>query len=500
MRQLQRMYNLFLNTEGARLVRGSFFVGVLLFISLFVVEHAFAAKILFSPASGSYPVGQNFTVQMMIDPEGDGVNSSEGSLTFDSSKLQVVNVSKDGSAFNLWIEEPSASGSTIKFSGGGTTPMSSQRKIIGITFKGRAEGSAAVSVQNAKILAGAGQDVTGTHSGATYTIAAAAPAPTPTPEPTPAATTPRGGGIKPQPPKKIESSTHDDSDIWYSTTTAKFAWDVPYGITGVRTLTSSSSSDTPTETHSPPIAEETVVVDGDGVWYFHLAFQNRNGWGDPKSYKIQVDTTAPEEFDLEVEGGDLQAQLTFKSNDALSGIDEYSIRVDGAEVKTVSPSELSEDGIYTLTGLTPGEHKVKVVAIDMAGNETETDEVQFVVTGTLPGEEEEGEEVSVFGPVYWVSLIFLILLAIVIAMLIYDRKRRAEEYEHIKAEAVEAGERLVNIFDVLREEIEEKVLMMSHKPNMTDNERQILEGLKNSLDIAEELLDKEIEDVRKLVK
>ena len=136
----------------------------------------------------------------------------------------------------------------------------------------------------------------------------------------------------------------------------------------------------------------------------------------------------------------------------------------------------------------------------MLENSTESEEVVASITGTLPGDEEEVEEVSVFGPVYWVSLIFMALLMTVIGILVFDRKRRAEENEQIKREAIEAGERLVSVFDVLREEIEEKILLLSHKPNMTDNERQILEGLKNALDISEELLDKEIEDVRKLVK
>jgi hypothetical protein len=35
---------------------------------------------------------------------------------------------------------------------------------------------------------------------------------------------------------------------------------------------------------------------------------------------------------------------------------------------------------------------------------------------------------------------------------------------------------------------------------MTDTERNVLEGLKDALDISEELIDKEIEDVRKLLK
>jgi hypothetical protein len=85
-------------------------------------------------------------------------------------------------------------------------------------------------------------------------------------------------------------------------------------------------------------------------------------------------------------------------------------------------------------------------------------------------------------------------------MLVQDRRKFHEEKDRIKRETMEAGDKLINIFGVLRDEIEEKVLELSHKPNMTDVERNILEGLKDALDISEELIDKEIEDVRKLLK
>jgi hypothetical protein len=91
-------------------------------------------------------------------------------------------------------------------------------------------------------------------------------------------------------------------------------------------------------------------------------------------------------------------------------------------------------------------------------------------------------------------------LATVITMLVKERRKYHEEKDQIKRETMEIGDRLINIFGVLRDEIEEKVLDLSHKPNMTDNERNILEGLKDALDISEELIDKEVEDVRKLLK
>ncbi len=476
----------------------------------FLAPAAFAnaANLSFSPASGTYSTGQTFTVGVAVNSDGSQVNTAQGVITFNPSVVTVVSISRDGSPLNLWVEEPSFSNSagTITFSGGATTPLSGTRNIFSITFRAVAQGTASVGARDIDILAGAGQDVTGTIGSGSYTITAAA-APTPTPTPQPAPTSPPatsglgglGAGITPQAPNNINSATHAESDEWYATSTATFSWSVPSGIVSVRTLLDDQATSTPTETQTPPIATITYEDIEDGIWYFHLAFENRNGWGEAAHRRIQIDTVPPEAFDLRVEGGDLSAELFFETEDSGSGLAEYVIEVNGVQRERITPNDLV-DGQYTLTNLTPGEATFTVIAIDRAGNTTSA-EASALITGELPSATQGStESVSPFGPVYWVSLIFAALLAIVIGMLIFERRRFAEEKDRIKIEAVEAGERLVSIFDVLREELEEKILTLSHKPNMTDTERQTLQSLKEALDISEELLDKEIEDVRKLVK
>ena len=189
--------------------------------------------------------------------------------------------------------------------------------------------------------------------------------------------------------------------------------------------------------------------------------------------------------------------MRFEARDALSGIALYRVGIDGARTRDVQLSELLNGG-YTITNLDPGEHTITVIAVDQAGNERETS-TTVVVTGTKPVEEKE-VQTSGLGLIYWVSLIFMAALAVVITMLIQERRKFHEEKDQIKRETAEAGDKLINIFAVLRDEMEEKVLELSHKPNMTDNERTILEGLKDAIDMSEELIDKEIEDVRKLLK
>jgi hypothetical protein len=39
----------------------------------------------------------------------------------------------------------------------------------------------------------------------------------------------------------------------------------------------------------------------DGVWYFHIRFQNKDGWGEISRFKIQIDTKPPYPFEIKVD-------------------------------------------------------------------------------------------------------------------------------------------------------------------------------------------------------
>jgi thymidylate kinase len=85
-------------------------------------------------------------------------------------------------------------------------------------------------------------------------------------------------------------------------------------------------------------------------------------------------------------------------------------------------------------------------------------------------------------------------------MMYSERRKFAREKEELKTESDEVGEKLGKIFTALRDEAEEQIRILSGKPNLSDSEREILERLKEALDLSEELLEKEVEDVRKLLR
>jgi len=476
------------------------FVGTVLTAATVIplTQVAHAASYALSPAGGTYNVGKTFTIKVMVDSAGEEVNTGDATIAYDKSKLTAVRVSKDGSPFNLWVTEPAvdAVAGTITFAGGGTAPISGTKAIATISFKAKADGSADVSFSKASLLAGAGQNVLTGSTGATYTLTPADEAPT-----TPTPTTPTHKvNIPPPDAPTIKSSTHPDTSAWYSVADAKFSWDIPYGVLGLKLAFDDDPKGEPTELHEPPIGDWTKNGIKDGIWYFHLVYTNRGGWGSSTTYRVQVDTTPPEAFTPTAIGGDLTAQVRFEVTDALSGVAVYRIGMDGGTTRDVQPTELSNGG-YTLSNIDPGDHSITVIAVDAAGNERE-ETTTVTVTGTkpvVPGDS-KAVQTSGFGAIYWVSLLFMAALAVVVTMFIQERRRFVQEKDRIKRETMEAGEKLINVFGVLRDEMEERVLDLSHKPNMTDNERNILEGLKDALDISEELIDKEIEDVRKLLK
>lgn len=487
---------------------GIFFVRLLAFVAshsvLLVLSStvAYAASYSFSPASGSHGVGESFSVRVMIDAAGAAVNTGDGTISYDTTKLTAVSVSKEGSPFNLWVTEPtiSAGAGTISFAGGGTTAVSGQKAVATITFKGKAEGTAEVKFAKGTLLAGAGQNaLSGALPTASYTITAATATPPPTPTPTTPTKPTKTVNIPPPEEPVIKSTSHPDQAVWYKERSAKFAWDIPYGVTGLKIGFDDKVDGVASELHEPPIPDFSKDDIADGVYYFHAIYKNRGGWGSSTVYKISIDATPPEEFTASATGGDLTAQVRFEAKDVLSGIALYRVGLDEARSRDVQPSELVSGG-YTLTNIDPGDHMITIVAVDKAGNEREA-KAPVTVTGTKPVDPSTAPvETSGFGAIYWVSLLFMAALAIVITMLIKERRAFHEEKDYIKREAMEAGDKLINVFAVLRDEIEEKVLELSHKPNMTDNERNILESLKDALDISEELIDKEIEDVRKLLK
>ena len=217
------------------------------------------------------------------------------------------------------------------------------------------------------------QNITNGLGGGTFTLGPATPTDSEE-EPIPAVP-----GVPRAP--SVNSSTHPDSAVWYAANDAAFAWGLPSGTRGVNFLANQNANSDP-GTQSDGIVSSYRYDDvEDGLWYFHIRLQNEQGWGGVTHFPFRIDTAAPEAFTLTPLGLDAETGnpvIDFTSVDAASGIDRYVISIDDVEVKTLLASELEAGKGYVLAAESSGDHVVKVVAYDKAGNsQTATLNVNF---------------------------------------------------------------------------------------------------------------------------
>ncbi|KKU78253.1 MAG: hypothetical protein UY04_C0044G0004 [Parcubacteria group bacterium GW2011_GWA2_47_7] len=164
-----------------------------------------------------------------------------------------------------------------------------------------------------------------------------------------------------------------------------------------------------------------------------------------------------------------------------------------AFVKTASP--------YTPSKISSGEHTFTVRAYDKAGNYTATTG-KFTIEGEVASASSKTAVDDTPPPTNWLLYINIFLIALVaflIGYLWYERKAFRREKYIIKREADELRDNLSNIFAAMREEVGEQVGAIFQKPNPSAQDREVIGKVNEAIDLSEELLSKEVEDVRKLL-
>ncbi len=359
------------------------------------------ASLSISPASGSYAVGQTFTVSVMLASGGGvGVNAADGKITFDPTLLAAESVSKGNSVFNLWVSDPSFSNTdgTVNFSGGSNSAYTGDAgDVFDVTFKVLKTGSAALQFASADALAADGQGTSalGGTTGATFTLTASAP-PAPSSANQAASSANQGGGgssVQASQPASTPSSftpsvtiaspTHPDPTKWYSNPNPSFSWKLTPDIAGVSTAFDKNPNTYPKRTSEGLISSKQYSNIGEGVWYFHVRFEDALGdWSDPMTMPVQIDLTPPLPFTLTITPGagiSGRTTIAFNATDTVSGVDHYESVFDGGASTTIALSDL-QSGVYTAPPLLPGKHTVAIFAVDKAGNSTEADG-QFQISG-----------------------------------------------------------------------------------------------------------------------
>ena len=320
---------------------------VLPFILLVQPTKAAGATYYFSPSNIKLNVGQTATVSLFISSTTEAINAGDGTIVLPTSYTSGISLSKSGSIFTLWPEDPVISGSTIRFAGGKAAPgyQGAGGKVLSFTIRGSAEGTGIITLSGGRILANnaSSTNIFGGAGNATVTVSRTVSGAT------------------------ISSPTHPDQSTWYKGKDATLNWSKPSGASSF-SYTLSHSGGEATRTGSG--AETTASFTGlaDGVWTLALTTSYSDGKTASSSYTVRVDATAPADFTatLEQQGeSDPRPILKFTTTDSGSGIDHYEIIVDNKSVGTTT------EGQFQLPIQTPGNHNYIIRAFDKAGNTTD---------------------------------------------------------------------------------------------------------------------------------
>lgn len=343
---------------------------------------AAGASLNLSPSSKTVEVDETFSVVVTVSTGGQYINAAEATLSFSKDILDVQSVSKSGSRFTLWAVEPrySNGNGTVTFSGGKPSPgyKGSGGTVITVNFKAQKAGTARVTIGAASVLAndGLGTDILTSTGSGTYTVREVSTPPT-----TNTNTAPPPSSTTPTP--SISSTSHPDTNAWYTVADAAASWRGGSGVTGYSVVFDQEAGTVPAQVSDGSGTTFSRAGLDDGVWYLHVRAQYDAGWSGTATHAFRIDRVAPTPFNVNIDHTvttDRWATVSFASEDATSGIDRYEWKLDD-DVFAVTTSPLA------LADLAPGPHTVTVRAFDKAGNVTEANATFTIEAPEAPSAE-----------------------------------------------------------------------------------------------------------------
>jgi hypothetical protein len=381
----------------------NYLVGVGIFLAFIVlIPKAQAATLFLSPGNGQVTIGQSFEVEVRINSSDQGFNAAQATIQFPSSILEVkaIDSSSAASVFNFWLTGPSFSNSNgqITFLGGTSNGVvGASLEVLKITFVAKTSGEAKIVASDAAITAsdGSGTNILNTVANATFLVSPATIVPITSTtsvakieKPVPTKTLPVSTPTNPVPteivtpvaitrPAVVTSTApswpeitvpfYPDQTKWYNQISNFLVkWKLPNDILGISAVINKNSKFDPPSKSEGLYDAKAFEVLKDGLWYVHVKLKNNVDWGPTGHYKIAIDTMPPLAFSIEVADGlstdNPKPTLNFKTNDGLSGIANYIVKVDNGEDLTTTT------GTIVLPPQTPGKKKIVVRAVDNAGN------------------------------------------------------------------------------------------------------------------------------------
>lgn len=344
-----------------------------------------AATMGVQPLLTQVSLGNNFSIRVSINTQGKTINNAEAVIKFPADLVQVVSINSGG-MFSLWVEQPTFSNSngTISFNGGVPNPgFTGTGQVLSAVFKAKKTGTAKFSLSGVAIREndGLGTNILNGLGGGSIVILEQTEKPKEEPK------TPDKDTDTNQPIERvtITSPSHPDSNLWYKEKKAVFNWRLPSGATASQTSFDQSPNGVPSVIRRPAIKTVTIDPVDDGVWYLHARFLVKQTWSPVYSYKIQVDTTPPDNFNVTTKSDTenrLSAVMTATDKD--SGVAYYTVQIDSQLPVTVPATE--NETIALLPPLSKGKHTLTAAAYDKAGN---------TISKVIDFENVEGENITI---------------------------------------------------------------------------------------------------------
>ena len=101
------------------------------------------------------------------------------------------------------------------------------------------------------------------------------------------------------------------------------------------------------------------------------------------------------------------------------------------------------------------------------------------------------------------NLLIILLVIVIILQTIfvwYERKILRQKEDKLRRETREIQDQMEKIFSALRDEIYDQVNMITKRKRLSKNEKEAVEGLNQALEVSETLIEKEINDVKSILK
>ena len=472
-----------------------------------------AATVSLTPSITSVSAGNIITVHVVVNTQGTAINDGSATVQFPTDLLEVVSVSKSASIFSLWVEEPTFSNSagTVSFDGGVPTPgyQGSGGTMLDITFRAKKTGTASVLISDANVLANDGQG-TDVYTGATNdTITITPPAPaspvSPAPVSKPTVTPPIIQTTPTDTTVHITSSTHPSQDAWYAENVAQLAFDLPPKSTAIKFLVSQDQTAVPTKIYKPAITQKSTDALTDGTWYVQINALAGGVWGPVSTYTLNIDTTPPNLTitSLVYDADTKTVTVTGSAQDDTSGFGSLSLVVDGVAAQSDVGGLLTQGSVEVPLDAAPGQHVVKIRAVDRAGNYTDSQD--YYVTVPVETYVPKGVVAITTWYVETHGTLLLIVLALGISLLSllfniilwnklrFYRKRPHSGVAHIKEQT---KERLMDLKKDLRKQSKLYEKTTAHKTT-TKEEAVYAKKMQAHIADVEQYVDRKIQDINK---